>query len=95
MINTSYTQHIRIQMLSIHTDSMLVFWVLMHCRRVGTYQRVGSPSSGLKTALETVCFSETLVSTYKSTWRYYPEDQHQYIDGRENLKSHKRLLTLS
>jgi hypothetical protein len=26
--------------------------------------------------METVCFSETLVSTYKSTQRYNPEEQH-------------------
>jgi hypothetical protein len=38
--------------------------------------------------METVgqCFSETLVSTYKSTRRYNPEDQH--LHRRENLKSH-------
>jgi hypothetical protein len=45
------------------------FWVVLPCGLVGEYQRFGetvlSPSSGLKT--ETVCFSEMLVSTYKST----------------------------
>jgi hypothetical protein len=32
------------------------------------------PSSGLK--MEIVCFSEMLVSTYKFTWHYNPENQH-------------------
>jgi hypothetical protein len=38
--------------------------------------------------METVCFSETLVSTYKSTRRHNPE-QHRHLHHRENLKSHK------
>jgi hypothetical protein len=29
--------------------------------------------------METACFSETLVSTYKSTQRYNPEEQHRHI----------------
>jgi hypothetical protein len=29
--------------------------------------------------METVCSSETLVSTYKSTRRYNSEDQHLYF----------------
>jgi hypothetical protein len=33
-----------------------------------------SPSSGLA-----VCFSEMLVSTYKSTRRHFPEDQHRHL----------------
>jgi hypothetical protein len=47
---------------------MLVFWVVTLCGLVGR-------ASALK--METVCFSETLVSTYKSTWHYNPEDKHQ------------------
>jgi hypothetical protein len=27
--------------------------------------------------METVCFSETLLSTYMFTWRYNLEDQHK------------------
>jgi hypothetical protein len=34
------------------------------------------PSSGLK--MEAVCSAETSVSTYKSTRRYNPEDQHRH-----------------
>jgi hypothetical protein len=41
-------------------------------------------SSALK--MEAVCSSETLVSTYKSTRRYYPEDQHRHLHRSENLK---------
>jgi hypothetical protein len=44
--------------------------------------------------METVCFSETLVSTYKSTRRYNPEDQHRHLRRRENLKSHVLLYFL-
>jgi hypothetical protein len=36
--------------------------------------------------METVCSSETLVSTYESTWRHNPEEQHQHLHRRENLK---------
>jgi hypothetical protein len=44
--------------------SMLVLWDVMSC--------------GLKSDLKikTVCSSETLVSTYKFTCRYNPEDQY-------------------
>jgi hypothetical protein len=37
--------------------------------------------------METVCFSETLVSTDESTRRQNPEDHH-HPQRRENLKSH-------
>jgi hypothetical protein len=40
--------------------------------------------SGLK--METVCFSETLVSTYESASRHDPE--HRLPQRRKNLKSH-------
>jgi hypothetical protein len=39
-------------------------------------------SSGLK---EVVCSSETLISTYKSTRRYNPEDQHRHLHRREDI----------
>jgi hypothetical protein len=38
--------------------------------------------------MHTVCFPETVVSTYKSTRPYNPEDQHRHLYSRENLKSH-------
>jgi hypothetical protein len=38
--------------------------------------------------MELVYFSETLVSTYKCTRRYNPEDQHRQLHRREKLKSH-------
>jgi hypothetical protein len=37
--------------------------------------------------METVCFSETLVSTYALTWCHSTEGQHRHLDHRENLKS--------
>jgi hypothetical protein len=46
-------------------------------------------ASALK--MEVVCSSETLVSTYKSTRRYNPEDQSRYL-RRENLKSEEYML---
>jgi hypothetical protein len=44
-----------------------------------------SHTSSLK--METVFFSEKLVSTYVSTRRYNPEE-HRHLHRRENLKSH-------
>jgi hypothetical protein len=38
--------------------------------------------------MERVCFSEMLVSAYKSTRRHNPEEQHRHLYRRENLKSH-------
>jgi hypothetical protein len=38
--------------------------------------------------METVCFSETLLSTYESTRRHNPEEQHRHPHRRENLRSH-------
>jgi hypothetical protein len=35
----------------------------------------------------TVYFSETSVSTYESTQRYDPEEEHRHPRRRENLKS--------
>jgi hypothetical protein len=39
--------------------------------------------------MKTVCFSETLVSTYESTRRLNLE-QYRHPHRRENLKSHKK-----
>jgi hypothetical protein len=36
-----------------------------------------------------LCSSETLVSAYKTTRRYNPEDRHRHLHRRENLKSDK------
>jgi hypothetical protein len=36
-------------------------------------------SSGLKK--EAACFSTMLVSTYKFTWCYNPENQYQHVSG--------------
>jgi hypothetical protein len=59
-----------------------------NCRQVPTFRRnVLPPSSALK--IEAICSSETLVSTYKSIWHFYPEDQHRHLHRRESLKSDK------
>jgi hypothetical protein len=42
-------------------------------------------SAALK--METVCFSETLMSIYESTRRHDPEKEHRHLHCRENLKS--------
>jgi hypothetical protein len=49
---------------------------------------------GLKSALkmETVCFSNTLVFSYKSTKHYNPEDQQQHLHQRENFRSYGKIV---
>jgi hypothetical protein len=39
--------------------------------------------------METVCSSETLVSTYKFIRCYISEDQHRHLHRRRNLRSHR------
>jgi hypothetical protein len=58
--------------------------VLLGFDAVKTSRWVIHQSSSLKKG--TVCFSETCVSTYESTWRQNPE-QHRHPHQRENLKS--------
>jgi hypothetical protein len=41
---------------------------------------------------EAVCFSETLVFTYKSTRRYNPENQDRYYSSRPNICSWMRRM---
>jgi hypothetical protein len=66
----------------IHSLYMTMFWGLTPCGLVGGYQRFRA--SALK--METVFFSETLVSTYKSTRRLNPEHHHPH--RREDFKSY-------
>jgi hypothetical protein len=51
---------------------MMFFWVLALFQR-----NILSPSLALK--METVCFSEMLTPTDKSTWCQNPEQQHHHI----------------
>jgi hypothetical protein len=46
-----------------------------------------SASSALK--METVCFSETVVSSYESTLCENPEEERHHPPSHENFKSHK------
>jgi hypothetical protein len=48
------------------------------------------PSSAL--SMETLCFSEMIVSTYESTLRHSPEKQHRHIHHRENLKFQQEIF---
>jgi hypothetical protein len=41
--------------------------------------------------METVCFSEMLVSAYESTRRHNPEEERRHLHRCENLKSHKEV----
>jgi hypothetical protein len=43
--------------------------------------------------METASTSETSVNLYQKTRRNNPEDSHLHIRCRENLKSHKNILT--
>jgi hypothetical protein len=67
----------------------LLFGIVKLLGVVGRYvpalqRNILPPSSGLN--FEALCFSETLVSTYKSTRPSYPE-RHRYFNRHENLKS--------
>jgi hypothetical protein len=42
--------------------------------------------------METVCFTETFVSTYKSKRRYSPKDQHRHLHRCGNLRSYNVYL---
>jgi hypothetical protein len=74
--------------------SMRVFRVVTQCGLVCTYQRFEEHTASISWA-EAVCSSETLVSTYKSTRRYSPEDQHRHLHFHQNLKSHIGNFSLS
>jgi hypothetical protein len=71
----TYIFHVRFEVLTAVKMSMLVFWVVTPCGLVRRYQRFGETYCLQLLYMETVCFSETLVSAYKSTWSYNPEDQ--------------------
>jgi hypothetical protein len=51
------------------------------------------PSSGLK--MGGSMFLRTLLSTYKSTRRYKPEDVHRHLNRRQNLKFHNFIMSVN
>jgi hypothetical protein len=60
--------------------TVLSFWVVMPhrvCRQMPTFQR-NILSLSLAPAMETVCFSETLVPTYELTGCHDPEHHHHH-----------------
>jgi hypothetical protein len=50
---------------------------------------------GLVSALkmEAVCLSETFISTYNSTRRYNPEDQHRFLILERQSETHKAVFS--
>jgi hypothetical protein len=64
----------------LNWTGLVVFWVVTPCGLTGGYQRFEGPYR-FHLHLE-----ETLVTTYKTTLRYNPEDQHRYLHRRENLR---------
>jgi hypothetical protein len=69
-------------MMIMMTMLMIIFWGFMPFTFAGRCQRfeknILSHYSGLK--IETACLSETLASTYESTWYQNPEEHcHQKI----------------
>jgi hypothetical protein len=54
---------------------------------IGRFQRNKLPTF-LKQKMEAVYYPKMLLSTYKSTWHYNPEDQYQHLLCHEKQKSH-------
>lgn len=66
---------------------MLQFQVLMPCRFVGRHHFREMYRQHLQDLSPSVCFSKALVSTYKTTLRQNPEEEHCHTHLHENLKS--------
>jgi hypothetical protein len=64
---------------------------LLGCDAVQTRMYKPTFRRNIALSMETVCFSETVISTYESTWRQNPEQQHRHPHRRENLISHKNI----
>jgi hypothetical protein len=59
-----------------------------------TTRRNNSRRENLKSHMETVCFSERLVSTYESKQRQNPEE-HNHPHRLDNLRSHTLIFHVS
>jgi hypothetical protein len=70
--------YMRYEVLMMIQMSVLIFGVITLCGLTGNFKHFGEtyPSSALK--METVCFSEVLISIHKSTHHYNPEGQHRH-----------------
>jgi hypothetical protein len=53
----------------------VIFWLFTNVSEEHT-------ASIFRAEVQWRCFSETLISTYKSTWRYSPEGQHRHIQDK-------------
>jgi hypothetical protein len=74
------------------TLTKVIFWVVVPCGLVDRYHCFREIHClHLQASLHPwrwLCYFEMLVSTYESTWCYYPEDQQWHLHHRENLNSH-------
>jgi hypothetical protein len=43
--------------------------------------------------MEVICFSETLVTTYQTTWYHNPEDHNQHLHHHDNLNHFSIILS--
>jgi hypothetical protein len=73
---------------------MLLFSVVTLCGLLGKYQHFREAHHfHCQEQKETVCFSEMLVSTYKSTWWHSPEEHYCYnsVLKRVKIKLHNMI----
>jgi hypothetical protein len=67
------------EVLTVVKILMLVSLVVTPCELVDTGTNISDKNAasmiGPVVTTEVVCLSELLISTYKSTWSYYPQDQ--------------------
>jgi hypothetical protein len=84
----------RFQALTAASIKMAVFWDLHRVVWLEVYRRFRSACCFHHQGWRVVCSFETLVSTYKSTRLYNPEDKHRYLYSCENLKSYRTKFLL-
>lgn len=74
--------------------SKLVLWKETPRGLVDRCHSFGDTAAIFRVVLKmvTLCTSETFVSTFKSTRRYYPEDKNLHLHRSDNLKCHMLML---
>jgi hypothetical protein len=65
---------------------VVVFWVVTPCSSVVITSILEDGISIFMANMETVCSSETLVTTYKTPWCYNPGHYNPYFHNHENFK---------
>jgi hypothetical protein len=93
MTDGQESRYVRSEVLTAVKMSMLLFWVVTPCRLVGCcYKRFGRKNCPFRTEanstlkMERVCFSETLVCTYKSKWRELEAETISYLVLQTDLE---------